>query len=175
MRRSPSIALAIVCISLAPSVLEARAEEIVFHSVMDGSPLDLTPKPGEKETAAVRKFKRTGRNPYNQQERALREGRRLYAARCQGCHLSNGKGRMPGAVDALLQANPKGGQRDTLLEGFQLTTSFYKSPEGSSTRPFRVSDKVMSDSIDTLVEWGGLEPAAKEKVKTFYTNDYLPK
>lgn len=94
MRRSPSIALAIVCISLAPSVLEARAEEIVFHSVMDGSPLDLTPKPGEKETAAVRKFKRTGRNPYNQQERALREGRRLYAARCQGCHLSNGKGRM---------------------------------------------------------------------------------
>ncbi len=94
MRRPPSIALAIVCISLAPSVLEARAEEIVFHSVMDGSPLDLTPKPGEKETAAVRKFKRTGRNPYNQQERALREGRRLYAARCQGCHLSNGKGRM---------------------------------------------------------------------------------
>jgi cytochrome c-L len=94
VRRSPSIALAIVCISLGPSVLEARAEEIVFHSVMDGSPLDLTPKPGEKETAAVRKFKRTGRNPYNQQERALREGRRLYAARCQGCHLSNGKGRM---------------------------------------------------------------------------------
>jgi NitT/TauT family transport system substrate-binding protein len=82
---------------------------------------------------------------------------------------------MPGAVDALLQANPKGGQRDTLLEGFQLTTSFYKSPGGSSTRPFRVSDKVMSDSLDTLVEWGGLEPAAKEKVKTFYTNDYLPK
>ena len=94
MRRSPSIALAIACISLALAVLEARAEEIVFHSVMDGSPLDLTPKPGEKETAAVRKFKRTGRNPYNGQERALREGRRLYAARCQGCHLSNGKGRM---------------------------------------------------------------------------------
>jgi cytochrome c-L len=94
VRRLPPIALAIACISLAPSVLEVRAEEIVFHSVTDGSPLDLTPKPGEKETAAVRKFRRTGRNPYNQQERALREGRRLYAARCQGCHLSNGKGRM---------------------------------------------------------------------------------
>jgi cytochrome c-L len=94
VRRLPSIALAIACISLAPSVLEVRAEEIVFHSVTDGSPLDLTPKPGEKETAAVRKFRRTGRNPYNQQEQALREGRRLYAARCQGCHLSNGKGRM---------------------------------------------------------------------------------
>jgi NitT/TauT family transport system substrate-binding protein len=82
---------------------------------------------------------------------------------------------IPGAVDALLQANPKGGQRDTLIEGFQLTTTFYKSPEGAATRPFRVSDKVMSDSIDTLVEWGGLEPAAKDKVKTFYTNDFLPK
>ena len=72
-------------------------------------------------------------------------------------------------MDALLDANPKGGQRDTLIEGFKLTTSFYKSPEGSWTRPFLVSDKVMSDSIDTLVEWGGLEPAA---ARAFFETRY---
>jgi cytochrome c-L len=45
------------------------------------------------QTEAVRKFKKSGRNPYIGQERALREGRRLYQARCQGCHLRDGKGR----------------------------------------------------------------------------------
>jgi cytochrome c-L len=88
------LALGIGFFWLTAPGFKIRAEEIVFHNVMDGSPLDLTPKRGETETAAVRKFKRTGRNPYNGQERALREGRRLYAARCQGCHLSNGKGRL---------------------------------------------------------------------------------
>jgi cytochrome c-L len=94
VRRSPSIALAIACLCLALPGLEIRAEEIAFRSVLDGSALDLTPKPGEVETQAVKTFKRTGRNPYNGQKPALREGRRLYAARCQGCHLSNGKGRL---------------------------------------------------------------------------------
>lgn len=94
MRRPPSIALAIACLFLPLPGLEIRAEEVAFRSVLDGSALDLAPKPGEVETQAVKKFKRTGRNPYNGQERALREGRRLYAARCQGCHLRDGKGRL---------------------------------------------------------------------------------
>ena len=75
-------------------VCAAGAEAIVFHNAVDNSPLDVAPKPGEVETPALKKFKRSGRNPYNGQERALREGRRLYAARCQGCHLSSGKGRL---------------------------------------------------------------------------------
>ena len=33
----------------------------------------------------------------------------------------------------------------------------------------------MQESVDLMVEYGGLEAVAKEKVKTFYTNDYLPK
>jgi cytochrome c-L len=94
VRRLSSIALAVACLSFALPLTPLEAQELVFHSAADGSPLDLTPKPGERETAAVRKFKRTGRNPYNGQERALREGRRLYAARCQGCHLPGGKGRL---------------------------------------------------------------------------------
>jgi cytochrome c-L len=62
--------------------------------VVDNSPLDLRPKPGEEETEAVRQFKATGRNPYIDQEPAILEGRRFYQARCQACHLSNGRGRL---------------------------------------------------------------------------------
>ncbi len=95
--RRPSSSSALVALVLLASGLPlcaAGAEQIVFRNVVDGSPLDVTPKAGEVETPAVKKFKRTGRNPYNGQQRAVRDGRRLYAARCQGCHLSSGKGRI---------------------------------------------------------------------------------
>jgi cytochrome c-L len=83
-----------VLVASTLSLLAARADNIVFQSVVDNSPLDLMPKPGEAETEAVRQFKQTGRNPYIDQETAILEGRRLYQARCQACHLSNGRGRL---------------------------------------------------------------------------------
>ncbi len=79
--------------SAAPC-LSARADEVVFRSVLDGSFLDVTPKPGEVESHAVREFKATGRNPYNGDAAAVVEGRGLYQARCQACHLRDGKGRL---------------------------------------------------------------------------------
>jgi NitT/TauT family transport system substrate-binding protein len=80
-----------------------------------------------------------------------------------------------GAAQSILNANPKGGKIDTLTQGFELTIPFYKDPTGESKQYFRVSDKNMKESVDLMVEYGGLDAVAKEKVKSFYTNDYLPK
>jgi NitT/TauT family transport system substrate-binding protein len=80
-----------------------------------------------------------------------------------------------GAAQSILNANPKGGKFDTLLEGFNLTIPLYKDPTGQSTQPFRVSDANMKDSVDLMVEYGGLDATAKDKIKSFYTNEYLPK
>ena len=79
------------------------------------------------------------------------------------------------AIDAILKANPKAGKPDTLLEGFRLTTQFYRTAETKSARPFRVTEANMTESVDVLIEYGGLEPAAKANTKTFYTNEFLPK
>jgi NitT/TauT family transport system substrate-binding protein len=79
-----------------------------------------------------------------------------------------------GAVDAILAANPKAGQRATLVEGFELAMTFYRTPDGQAGPPFRVDDKTMTDSVNTLVEYGGLDAGAKATVKSFYTNDFLP-
>jgi cytochrome c-L len=95
----------------------ARAEEIVFRSVVDGSPLDVRPKPGERETDAVRKFKRSGRNPYAGQKMAIREGRRFYQARCQACHLKDGKGRIG---PSLLTDQPEYSQSKTDVGMFEI-------------------------------------------------------
>jgi len=79
-----------------------------------------------------------------------------------------------GAVDAILKANPKAGKRETLLEGFQQTTQFYLDG-GKTAQPFRVSDKVMTDTVTNMVDYGGLDAAAKSDPKAFYTNDLLGK
>ena len=80
-----------------------------------------------------------------------------------------------GAAQAILNANPKGGKIETLTQGFELTIPLYKDPTGKTTGPFNVSDANMKETVDVMVEYGGLEAKAKDELKTYYTNDYLPK
>lgn len=80
-----------------------------------------------------------------------------------------------GAAQSILDANPKGGKIETLTQGFELTIPFYTTPETKGKRPFQVTDQNMKDSVELMVEYGGLEAKAKENPKAFYTNDYLPK
>ncbi|MCW5690991.1 MAG: ABC transporter substrate-binding protein [Pseudolabrys sp.] len=78
------------------------------------------------------------------------------------------------AAQAILNANPKGGKIDTLTQGFELTIPLYKDPTGKSKQPLRVSDDNMKDTVDVMVEYGGLDAKAKTDFKTYYTDAYLP-
>lgn len=80
-----------------------------------------------------------------------------------------------GAAQAILNANPKGGKIETLTQGFELTIPLYKDPTGKSKQVMRVSDENMKETVDVMVEYGGLEAKAKDEIKTYYSNDYLPK
>jgi NitT/TauT family transport system substrate-binding protein len=79
------------------------------------------------------------------------------------------------AAQSILDANPKGGKIDTLTQGFELTIPLYRTPETRDKRPFQVTDQNMTDSVNLMVEYGGLDAKAKENPRAFYTNDYLPK
>lgn len=80
-----------------------------------------------------------------------------------------------GAAQSILNANPKGGKIETLTQGFELTIPLYKDPTGESKQVMRVSDKNMMETVGVMVEYGGLEAKAKDDIKTYYTNEYLPK
>jgi NitT/TauT family transport system substrate-binding protein len=80
-----------------------------------------------------------------------------------------------GAAQSILDAMPKGGKIDTLTQGFELTIPLYRTPETKGKRPFQVTDQNMADSVNLMVEYGGLDAKAKDNPKAFYTNDYLPK
>jgi NitT/TauT family transport system substrate-binding protein len=79
------------------------------------------------------------------------------------------------AAQAILNALPKGGKIDTLTEGFELTIPLYRTAETKGKRPFQVTDANMANSVNLLVEYGGLDAKTKDDPKAFYTNAYLPK
>ena len=78
------------------------------------------------------------------------------------------------AVDATLKAMPKSGQRDTMLTGLKLTTALYHTDDTKGQRPFRVSMKNVNESLDLLVQYGGMDPATRGKPEDWVTLDYLP-
>jgi cytochrome c-L len=78
----------------------ATSDAITFHYVLDGSPLDVSAKPGEEFSKAVVKFHETGQNSYNLDGEALSEGKDLYVSICQACHMPDGSGRIgPSLID----------------------------------------------------------------------------
>jgi len=80
-----------------------------------------------------------------------------------------------GAAQSILNANPKGGKIETLTPGFELTIPLYKDPTGKKNRPFNVTDANMNETVGVMVEYGGLDAKAKDEIKTYYTNEFLPK
>jgi len=78
------------------------------------------------------------------------------------------------AIDAMLKANPKSGVKDTALVGMKATAVLYKGPDNPNDRPFRVGAKNMGETLQLLVDYGGLDKATAGKAEDYYTNDYLP-
>jgi len=70
----------------------AVADDLIFRGTISGEPLDFTGL-NEVETDAVKKFKQTGINPYNDNAEVIHHGESLFATACSGCHghLAEGK------------------------------------------------------------------------------------
>jgi len=78
------------------------------------------------------------------------------------------------AVDAMLASNPDAGKRDTLLRGLELTIPLYHTPETEGQPVFRVTDANMADSVQMLIDYGGVEADTASDPTVFYTNNFLP-
>ena len=78
------------------------------------------------------------------------------------------------AIDAMLKANPKSGVKETALVGMKQTAGLYKGPDNPGERPFRVGAKNMAETLQLLVDYGGLDKASAGKAEDYYSNEYLP-
>ncbi len=78
------------------------------------------------------------------------------------------------AIDAMLKAQPKSGVKDTALVGLKNAIALYHGPDNPHDRPFRVGAKNMAETMQLLVDYGGLDKSTAGKPEDYYTNDYLP-
>jgi NitT/TauT family transport system substrate-binding protein len=79
------------------------------------------------------------------------------------------------AVDALLKAYPKAGDRKMLVDGLRLTLPLYHTDETRNQPPFKVSPANFANSVSMLVEYAGVNKSAADRPQDFYTIQYLPK
>jgi cytochrome c-L len=94
---------------LGSAALALAQDKIEFRHPLDNSPLDVTPRPNEKATEAVKQFQATGKNPYEGDPAALEAGQDIYRKQCQACHLPDGSGKLgPSLVDDTV-INPRAG------------------------------------------------------------------
>jgi len=95
---------------------------VEFRHTITGELLDLSSAKGA-DTEAVKKFKKTGKNPYNGDHQAIMKGESLYLSACSGCHGHQAEGKLgPGLADDYW-TYPKNatdkGLFETLYEGAQ--------------------------------------------------------
>jgi NitT/TauT family transport system substrate-binding protein len=78
------------------------------------------------------------------------------------------------AVDAMLKARPKAGDRDALIRGLTLTIPLYHTDATKTLPPFRVAPESIRQSLELLTSYGGVEKSALDRVDSFYTLADLP-
>jgi NitT/TauT family transport system substrate-binding protein len=79
------------------------------------------------------------------------------------------------AVDAMLRAYPKAGERQLLIDGLRLTLPLYHTEETRGQPPFRISPANFAASVEVLVDYAGVNKSAATRLQEFYTLQYLPK
>ena len=77
------------------------------------------------------------------------------------------------AVAALLKAAPKAGKVETVTSSWAVTVPLLHTKRTLKDRPFRASLDDVSETIDMLAKYGGVEAKASDAA-TFYTNEFLP-
>src|SRR5262249_45386096 len=88
------VACVLACAAMAACAASVSAQELVFRSIIDKSPLDIAAKSGEAVTDELKEFRRTGRNPYKGKADAVAQGKKIYTEFCASCHMPDGSGHM---------------------------------------------------------------------------------
>ncbi len=74
--------------------------DITLRHALTGAELDLSFAKKGGDTEAFKEFMKTGKNPYNTDKEAIKEGESLYMTGCSGCHGHEAEGKLgPGLAD----------------------------------------------------------------------------
>lgn len=81
-----------------PVIVVGAGPDIEFRGTLSGDVLDLNDDGVTIETPAVKQFKKTGINPYNNVKTKIENGHTIYLTACSGCHGHNAEGKLGPAL-----------------------------------------------------------------------------
>ncbi|WP_297809625.1 cytochrome c(L), periplasmic [uncultured Methylophaga sp.] len=112
-RTTAAVLLAsVLSISLIPVV----QSQLMFRNTVTGDVLDFSFGKKGKETEAVKHFKNTGENLYNEDEEAIHNGESLFMTACSGCHGHHAEGKLGPALGDDYYTYPKNATDKGLFE-----------------------------------------------------------
>ena len=106
MKKSRFISGCAIVLAAAAVMLPPAQAELEFRSTISGDLLDFSGL-DEVETPAVKEFKNTGVNPYNEDEEMIRAGGVVYSTACSGCHGHVAEGKLGPALSDDYWTYPK--------------------------------------------------------------------
>ncbi len=90
----------VLVLALAAALPLLAQAEITFRHAVTGETLDFEYAKAGGDTEAFKKFKETGKNPYNGDKAVIEKGHSLYLSACSGCHGHEAEGKIgPGLAD----------------------------------------------------------------------------
>lgn len=81
-----------------PVIVVDTGPDLEFRGTISGDVLDLNDGGVTLETPAVKQFRKTGVNPYNNVKAKVENGHTIYLTACSGCHGHNAEGKLGPAL-----------------------------------------------------------------------------
>ena len=78
------------------------------------------------------------------------------------------------AIAAMMKAAPQAGQPDAQLTSLKLSQQLYFTKETQGKRPFRAAPATIEESLNVLVNYGGMEASTRGKADDYFTAELLP-
>lgn len=104
LKRKGSISVYLISAATSLVALGAIAQTagITFRNTITGEVLKFDDAlPEGRDTAGVKQFMATGKNPYNEDASCLKQGEQLFLSACSGCHGHLAEGKIgPGLNDS---------------------------------------------------------------------------
>lgn len=115
-KKTRTTAAVLLASVLSVSLIPVVQSQLMFRNTVTGDVLDFSFGKKGKETEAVKHFKNTGENLYNEDEEAIHNGESLFMTACSGCHGHHAEGKLGPALGDDYYTYPKNANDKGLFE-----------------------------------------------------------
>jgi cytochrome c-L len=169
-RTTAAILLASV---LSVSLIPVVQSQLMFRNTVTGEVLDFSFGKKGKQTEAVKHFKNTGENLYNEDEEAIHNGESLFMTACSGCHGHHAEGKLGPALGDDYYTYPKNATDKGL---FETIYGGARSMMGPQYNNLSINEMLQIMAWIRSVYWGDPEKAEwlTEEQKANFTPAPIP-